>query len=119
LVGFIYVYANSRHDEPLAVVVPKKERIVEWEGQGIADGCASEKVRDEIIADLAETHVANGLRGFERITHLFVDNVESTIENGLLTPSMKSQFASLKRRYLQRFEELYGETETAQKSREK
>jgi hypothetical protein len=32
---------------------------------------------------------------------------------------MKPQFASLKRRYLERFEELSGEIETAGKSREK
>jgi long-chain acyl-CoA synthetase len=76
LVGFLSVSADSRHNEPLAVVVPKKEKIVEWEGQGMADVCASEKVRAEMVADLAKTHVAHGLCGFERIPHLFVDDVE-------------------------------------------
>jgi long-chain acyl-CoA synthetase len=115
-IAFIYVYADSRHDEPLAVVVPKKEKIMEWAAEGIEDVCESERVRQEIVADLAKTHTAHGLRGFERITHLFVDTVEPSVENGLLTPSMKPQFASLKRRYLERFESLYFEIEEAKKT---
>jgi long-chain acyl-CoA synthetase len=116
IVAFIYVYADSRHDEPLAVVVPKREKITEWAAEGIEDVCESERVRQDIVADLAKTHSAHGLRGFERITHLFVDTVEPTVENGLLTPSMKPQFASLKRRYLERFESLYFEIEEGKKT---
>jgi long-chain acyl-CoA synthetase len=116
LVSFIYVYADARHDEPLAVVVPKKEKIDAWAAQGITDVAESRVVRDELIADLKKVHQKYGLRGFERITHLLVDTVEPTVENGLLTPSMKPQFSSLKRRYLEQFEKLYFEIEGEKRS---
>jgi long-chain acyl-CoA synthetase len=119
LVAFIYIYADSRHDEPLAVVVPKKEKLEEWKSQGIGDVCESEKVREELVEDLGKVYVIHKLRGFERITHLVVDTVEPTVENGMLTPSMKPQFTSLKRRYLERLEGLYFEIEEAKKQARK
>jgi long-chain acyl-CoA synthetase len=51
------------------------------------------------------------LSGFERITHVLLDNIELSVENGLLTPSMKPQFTSLKKRYLEQFGKLYGQIE--------
>lgn len=53
----------------------------------------------EIIENLAEQFKLNGMRGFEKIDKVVLDTVEPTIENGLLTPSMKPQLNSIKKKY--------------------
>lgn len=107
ILSFIYIYADSHHDQPLGVVFPKQEKIKEWEARGILDFNESDVVKEEIIASLNKVFVERGLRGFERITNVIVEKEEPTIENGLLTPSMKPQFASFKRKYLDSLENLY------------
>ena len=120
LVSFIYVYADSRHNEPLAVVIPKASKISEWEGQG-KDVKNDPSVKEELVASLHKIYEEYKLRGFERITHIVVDTQEPTVENGLLTPSMKPQFASLKAKYGEQLNALYESIEptpTLEKSSE-
>jgi long-chain acyl-CoA synthetase len=96
---FVFVYAHSMYDQPIAVVFPKPEKILEWEGAGIKDIKNDPRVHKEITESLARVHEERKLRGFERIAGIIVDTVEPTIENGLLTPSMKPQYAAFKRKY--------------------
>lgn len=110
LVSFIYVYADSRHNEPLAVVVPKEAKIAEWQKQG-KDVKNDPSVKEEIVASLLKVFQEYKLRGFERITHIIVDTEEPTVANGLLTPSMKPQFASLKAKYGAELNALYDSLE--------
>ena len=107
LLEFIYVYANSLYDQPVAVCFPKSEKIKQWEAEGIKDVCTDRKVHKEIIEGLNKIFVQRKLRGFERIKYIIVDTYQPTIENGLLTPSMKPQFAALRKRYEQQITELY------------
>ena len=98
-VAFMYVYASSRHDRPVALVVPDKESIEKWKSEGITDITTNKKVHDEIIANLAEVHKQQNMRGFEIISKVFITLDEPTVENGLLTPSMKPQFNAIKTKY--------------------
>jgi long-chain acyl-CoA synthetase len=97
--SFVYVYANPRYDQPVAVVFPKVEMVEKWSKRGIYDVRSDETVHKEIIESLGRVWKERGMRGFERISYCVVDTVEPTIENGLLTPSMKPQYASLRRKY--------------------
>ena len=111
IVSFIYVYADPSHDQPLAVVIPRKDKIEEWQSRGISDVCNSDVVKKEVVDSLLKVFNDRKLRGFERITHVIIDTEEPTIDNGLLTPSMKPQYASLKRRYGEELQSLYRQIE--------
>ena len=112
---FVYVYADSRHDQPIAVVFPKKEKIAEWESRGITDIQHSDVVKKEILESLAKIHKVYEMRGFERISDVVIETEEPTNENGLMTPSMKPQYASFKRRFGEELEACYRRIEEKNK----
>jgi long-chain acyl-CoA synthetase len=94
--SFVYVYANPLHDRLVAVVFPNERKLKEWEGRDLPN---DQGVRSEILASLKRVADTRGLRGFERISSFLIDTVTPTIENGLMTPSFKPQYAALKRKY--------------------
>lgn len=49
---FVYVYANSTYDEPVAVVIPKPEKVKEWEESGVKDITKDKRVHDECVQSL-------------------------------------------------------------------
>lgn len=106
-VAFIYVFASSEHNHPVALVVPTKEKIAEFKSRGISDIKSSEEVQSYFVEKLADTHKEYRLRGFEKIPKVVIDDIEPTVENGLLTPSMKPQFNKIKTLYRDRFMALY------------
>ncbi|KAK8866684.1 hypothetical protein M9Y10_009651 [Tritrichomonas musculus] len=108
---FVYVYADSRHDQPIAVVFPKKEKIAEWQARGITDIQHSDVVKQEILESLAKIHKLMEMRGFERISDIVIELEEPTNENGLMTPSMKPQYATFKRRFGEDLEACYRRVE--------
>ena len=108
-VSFIYVYANSFQLNPVAVVVPKPEKIKEWENKGIKDIPNNKDCQKELIDSLDRQATFKNLRGFEKIKSLLIDLEEPTIASGLLTPSMKPQFNSLKKKYEENLLKLYEE----------
>lgn len=95
----IYIYADSMHDAPAAVVVPNKEIIKEWKLKGIDEFQNSTACKKEILDNLNECATKNKLRGFERIKYIYLETAEFTVDNGLLTPSMKPQWQSLRKKY--------------------
>lgn len=98
-VDFIYIYADSHHNAPVALVVPSQSKIKEWEDKGITNFKESNEARLEIIDLLNKKAKELGLRGFERIADIAFDDVPFTTDNGLLTPSQKPQFKSLYSKY--------------------
>ena len=108
-VACIYIYANPMYQYLSAVVFPTEKAKAKWKEQGIEDIEKSDVVKKEMLQNLAEVHDQRKMRGFERIKYLIIDQQEPTVENGLLTPSMKPQFAKMKKLYEERLLELYKE----------
>ena len=98
-VANIYIYADSHHDFPAAVVVPVPSVIEKWKALGITDPTNSKQAIDEMLQNLNECHKEQHLRGFERLKTIIIETEDFTIENGLLTPSMKPQWTSLRKKY--------------------
>ena len=106
-VEYIYVYADSMHNHPIAVVIPTKKIIKEWEAQGFKDVCNNQQCKKEIIENMRIVAENTKLRGFERISYIILDDYEFTVENGLLTPSQKPKLSSMKNKYENKLLELY------------
>lgn len=106
-VEYIYVYADSFHNHPIAVVIPTKKIINQWESQGYKDCCNNHICEKEIVSNMNKVAEMAKLRGFERISYVILDDIEFTVENGLLTPSQKPKLSSMKLKYEKRLQELY------------
>jgi len=106
-VQFMYIYADSLHDKPVAVVIPKPEKLKEWESKGLTNFNESPIAKKEIQEALEKVFINKKLRGFERISNFIIDIEEPTIANGLLTPKMAPQFQSLRRKYEKQLLSLY------------
>ena len=96
----IYVYADSMHDKPIAVVVPDPKLIEEMKTN-------QAKVKETLMNNLNEVFVHEKLRGFEKLADILIDNDPFTIENGMLTPSQKPQINAIKNKYEVKLNELY------------
>lgn len=114
-IGFIFVYADAKHAEPIAIVWPSPDMKKKWESEGISDITTSPKVHDEIITSLGEAHQKRNLRKFEKINHVLVHIDDPTVENGLLTPSLKAQYNKIKVKYFDELNALYDKISTVPK----
>jgi long-chain acyl-CoA synthetase len=56
VVDFIFVHANPRHSEPVAIVWPKPNCIEEWTAREITEIKQSAEVAKEIIDSLRKVH---------------------------------------------------------------
>ncbi|OHT04328.1 AMP-binding enzyme family protein [Tritrichomonas foetus] len=106
-VEFIYTYADSTHNHPVAVVIPTRHFIDEWEKRGIKDFVNSDVCAKEIVENMEKAAENEKLRGFERINQIILDDTEFTVENGLLTPSQKPKLSAMRSKYEARLIELY------------
>ncbi|EAX86836.1 AMP-binding enzyme family protein [Trichomonas vaginalis G3] len=106
-VSGIYIYADGHHNHPIAVIVPTENQIKAWKEAGIDNFKESKIANDEMLKNLDELAKERNLRGFEKLPAIILDDVEFTIENGLLTPSQKPQLSKLKSKYEARLVELY------------
>jgi long-chain acyl-CoA synthetase len=99
-------------DQPhnVAMIVPDLESLRGWAaGQGLAgepeELLLQSKVRDLYKAEL-ESH-GKDFKGFERIRDFFFEVQPLTIENGMLTPTMKLKRREVMKRYEERLRALY------------
>ena len=104
---FIYVHADSKHNEPIAIVWPSHEAQERWKNEGITDIINSDKAKKELIDNLYVEFQKRKLRGFEKINHIIIKTEEPTVENGLLTPSQKAQLTKIKNKYIDELNALY------------
>jgi long-chain acyl-CoA synthetase len=107
VVDFVFVHADPKHSEPVAIVWPKPKCIEDWAARGITDIEGSPEVKKDVIASLRRVHEQRKLRGFERINHVLVRVDPPTVENGLLTPTLKAQLRKIESKYKPELEELY------------
>lgn len=108
-VAFVYIYADSLHNHPIAVIIPTPAQIQQWKDAGIENFKESKIAHDEMIKNLEELAKTRNLRGFEKLPYVLLDDVEFTIDNGLLTPSQKPQLSKLKLKYEAKLIELYSQ----------
>lgn len=95
----IFIHADSFHNFPVAIIVPTTSMVEKWKKKGLSDFNNSKEAIDQIISNLKKVHEKFEMRGFEKITQIYIEVEDFTIENGLLTPSMKPQLLSLRRKY--------------------
>jgi long-chain acyl-CoA synthetase len=102
----VCVFADSLHDFPVAVVIPTQQQIDAWKEKGI-DDCRSQQARDDMVKKLGECASQYSLLGYEKVKRVVIDTVEFTIENELMTPSMKPHFHHVRKKFEKEIQEIY------------
>jgi len=105
-VANIFVYANSHHNNPVAVVIPNTEQTEKWTQKGIVDPRNDKHAINEMMDNLNQVHKSTNMRGFEKLTGIMIDLEPFSIENGLLTPSQKPMIPKLRAKYEEKLIEL-------------
>lgn len=108
-IGQAMVYGDQR-PHLVALVVPDEEYLVEWAKRTGKSGRLAEAVgdgglREEISA--AVDRVNSDLAVIERVRKFIVAGDTFTIENGLMTPSMKIRRYKIKDIYSEKLDALY------------
>ena len=97
LVGNIYVYGDSYQSFLVAVVIPSEYHLRECmrehgmaeEGISFAELCKKPEVKALVFEEMAKVANASKLCGFEKVKNIYLDCEHWTVENGMLTPTMK------------------------------
>eukprot|EP00029_Vermamoeba_vermiformis_P011063 TRINITY_DN598_c0_g1_i1.p1 TRINITY_DN598_c0_g1~~TRINITY_DN598_c0_g1_i1.p1 ORF type:complete len:659 (+),score=220.18 TRINITY_DN598_c0_g1_i1:19-1995(+) len=110
-----YVYGDSLKSYLVAVVVPNLENLIPWARQHgindtkLEDFCNNPRVKKLILQDLHALAITEKLKGFEIIKNVYLESEPWTVENNLLTPSMKLKRPAIKKKYQSHIESLYKE----------
>lgn len=111
LVEQLWVYGSSLESSLVAVVVPRKAFMEQHPDLG------SEEANKAMLQELSGVQKAMKLKGFEAIRGVLLSEEHFTIENELLTPSMKLKRPQLQERFQADIDALYKKLKAAAAAR--
>jgi long-chain acyl-CoA synthetase len=114
-VNQIFVHGESTEGFIIAIIYPKKEQCVTFlESKGIKTTkdevhkhYDNPELRKEVMRDLEKLGRDSEFKGFEIIRKVHLTNEMFTIENELMTPTMKLKRHEAKKRYMDEIKKLY------------
>ncbi|CAF0748103.1 unnamed protein product [Brachionus calyciflorus] len=95
-VAQVFIYGNSLKSSLVSIIVPEETVVYEWAKQNnveanFIDLCKNSELKKTIIQDVSQIGKAGGLKGFEQARDIHLHHELFSIDNGLLTPTMKSK----------------------------
>lgn len=112
-VAQVFVYGSSLEPNLVAIVVPDEEFLVGWgskngfEGRTFKELVSDPKVQELIEHDMQKHAKAGKLHGFEMAKKMYFDSALFSVENGLLTPTMKLKRPQAQKKYQKEISEMY------------
>jgi len=103
----VWVYGNSVESALVAVVVPKSSWLAQF-----SNGVEDPEAKKAMVTELAKTGKEVKLKGFEMIKAVHLDSEQFTVENDLMTPSMKLKRPQLQQRYQKELDAMYASLKT-------
>lgn len=109
-----FVYGESLKTCLIGVVVPDPEvlpgeceRRLSLSGLSMDELCSRDDVKKMIIEDMQKTGKESGLHSFEQVKDIHLCSEPFTVENDLLTPTLKSKRPNLKIHFKTQLENMY------------
>ncbi|KAF6316803.1 acyl-CoA synthetase long chain family member 5 [Rhinolophus ferrumequinum] len=108
----IFVHGESLRSSLVAVVVPDPEALPSFAAKIGVKGsfeelCQSQVVKEAILEDLLKIGKEGGLKSFEQVKSIVLHTEQFSIENGLLTPTLKAKRAELSKYFQSQISSLY------------
>jgi long-chain acyl-CoA synthetase len=108
-----FVHGISLKNCLVGIIVPDREVLsVEAARLGLSDAsleelCKRDDIKKIILRDLTEIGDASELHGFEQVADIYLCPEPFSVENGLLTPTLKSKRPKLAEHFRNQIEAMY------------
>ncbi|NWW54637.1 ACSL1 ligase, partial [Pedionomus torquatus] len=108
----VFVHGESLQAFLVAIVVPDPETLRSWAKKKGFDGsyeelCKNKDLKKHILEDMLRIGKESGLKSFEQVKDIFMHTEMFSIENGLLTPTLKAKRPELRKYFQSQIDELY------------
>ncbi|XP_033974686.1 long-chain-fatty-acid--CoA ligase 5 [Trematomus bernacchii] len=111
-VAQVFVHGDSLQSCLIAIVVPDPDTLpglaksLGCKGS-IEELCKNTEIKKAILSDMTKLGKEAGLKSFEQVKEVYLHSEQFTIENGLLTPTLKAKRAELKNLFQPQIDKLY------------
>ncbi|XP_042303448.1 long-chain-fatty-acid--CoA ligase 6 [Sceloporus undulatus] len=111
-VSQIYVHGDSLQAFLVGIVVPDTEIMPGWAKKKGFDGtfadlCKNVELKKAIMEDMVQLGKESGLHSFEQVKAVYIHSEMFSVQNGLLTPTLKAKRPELREYFKKQIEELY------------
>ncbi|NWU82365.1 ACSL5 ligase, partial [Onychorhynchus coronatus] len=111
-VAQVFVHGESLRSFLIGIVVPDPETLPEFAAKlgvkgSYGDLCKNPAVKKAILEDMIRLGRQAGLKSFEQVKDLYIHTEMFSVENGLLTPTLKAKRPELVKVFQEQIEALY------------
>ncbi|XP_028631698.1 long-chain-fatty-acid--CoA ligase 6 isoform X6 [Grammomys surdaster] len=111
-VAQIYVHGDSLKAFLVGIVVPDPEVMPSWAQKKGIEGtyqelCTNKELKKAILDDMVMLGKESGLHSFEQVKAIYIHSDMFSVQNGLLTPTLKAKRPELREYFKMQIEELY------------
>ncbi|KAM7047469.1 long-chain-fatty-acid--CoA ligase 5 [Acridotheres tristis] len=115
-VAQVFVHGESLRSFLIGIVVPDAEILPEFAAKLGVKGsfeelCKNPAVKKAILDDMIRLGREAGLKSFEQVKDLYIHTELFSVENGLLTPTLKAKRGDLVKFFQKEIEALYSSTQ--------
>ncbi|CAG0882553.1 unnamed protein product [Cyprideis torosa] len=108
----VFVTGDSLKSSVVAIVVPEEETVQELATIHGIEGtfsslCGNQQIKEVILQDIAALGQSAGLKSFEQVKEIYLHPTPFSVENGLLTPTLKTKRVELKHYFSPQIEDMY------------
>ncbi|NXD06822.1 ACSL1 ligase, partial [Nothocercus nigrocapillus] len=108
----VFVHGESLQAFLIAVVIPDPETLSNWAKKRGFEGsyeelCKNKDLKKLILEDMVRIGKEYGLKSFEQVKDIVLHAEMFSIENGLLTPTLKAKRPELRKYFKSQIDELY------------
>lgn len=116
-VSQMFIHGESLYSFLVAIIVPEKQKCIEFLNskriettmRDIDAHLNNKMLKKAVVTDLDEIGRRNDLKGFELIKKVFLCAEPFSIDNNLLTPTMKLKVNEAKKKFQKQIEDMYAE----------
>ncbi|XP_058505760.1 long-chain-fatty-acid--CoA ligase 1-like [Solea solea] len=112
-VAQVFVHGDSLQSCLVAVVIPDPDFLSDWTKKTLGlegsyqELCGRPDVKAAILRSMLQLGKEVGLMSFEQVKAIYIHTEMFSIENGLLTPTLKAKRNELRQHFRSQIEELY------------
>ncbi|XP_012252895.2 long-chain-fatty-acid--CoA ligase 5 isoform X3 [Athalia rosae] len=108
----VFVHGESLKSCVVAIVIPDVDVVKCWASENRIPGtlsvlCANPEVKRLILDDMIAWGKEGGLKSFEQVKDIYLHPDPFSVQNGLLTPTLKTKRPQLKAYFKPQLEDLY------------
>ncbi|NXU89944.1 ACSL1 ligase, partial [Xiphorhynchus elegans] len=108
----VFVHGESLQAFLVAIVIPDPDTLHNWAKKKGIEGsyqelCKNKDVKKLILEDMVRVGKESGLKSFEQVKDIALHTEMFSIENGLLTPTLKAKRPELRKYFQSQIDELY------------